>query len=176
MDHFAATMNTLQSISAKELTKTPFSTSDNLFLQQLVEFDYVGKRTYTGWYPRLFYQPGSEYVPPNYSTNTRETGDEKGSDYWDALVTTVHTDLPDLILGDPGSILHEAIGNVQMMFIAVDNGPGDLAMYAGPVLSHYEFELDANTRLTDAQWKTQVTNNIIPAAPEWTKGYLVPKP
>jgi hypothetical protein len=176
MDHFAATMNTLQSISAKELTKTPFSTSDNLFLQQLVEFDYVGKRTYTGWYPRLFYQPGSEYVPPNYSTNTRETGDEKGSDYWDALVTTVHTDLPDLILGDPGSILHEAIGNVQMMFIAVDNGPGDLAMYAGPALSHYEFELDANTRLTDAQWKTQVTNNIIPAAPEWTKGYLVPKP
>jgi hypothetical protein len=92
------------------------------------------------------------------------------------LVTTVHTDAPDATVGDPGSILHQAVGNVQMMFIAVDNGPGDLAVYGAPVLSHYEFELAPTTRLTDAEWKTQITNNIIPPAPEWTRGYLVPKP
>jgi hypothetical protein len=91
-------------------------------------------------------------------------------------VTTVHTDSPDVVVGDPGSILHQAVGNVQMMFIAVDNGPGDLAVYAGPLLSHYEFELGPTTRLTDAEWKTQITNNITPPAPEWTRGYLVPKP
>jgi len=178
VDHFVATMETLRSISEKELSKTPFSATDNLFLQRLVEFDYVGKRTYTGWYPNLFYQPGREYVPPRFDPNggTQDTGDEKGSDYWDALVTTVHTDPPDVVLGDPGSILHQAVGNVQMLFVAVDNGPGDLAVYAGPVLSHYEFELGPNTRLTDAEWKSQVTNNIIPPAPEWTRGYLVPKP
>ena len=106
----------------------------------------------------------------------KDTGDEKGSDYWDALVTTVHTDSPDAMVGDPGSILHEAVGNVQFMLIAVDCGPGDLAVYGAPVLSHYEFELGPTTRLTDAQWKSQVTNNIIPPAPDWTKGYLVPKP
>lgn len=178
IDRFVTTMETLRSISEKELSKTPFSAADNLFFQHLVEFDYVGKRTYTGWYPMLFYQPGSEIVPPNPNGDfgSQDTGDEKGSDYWDALVTTVHTDSPDAFVGDPGSILHEAVGNVQMMFIAVDNGPGDLAVYAAPVLSHYEFELGPTTRLTDAEWKTQVTNNIIPPAPDWTKSYLVPKP
>lgn len=177
-DHFISTMDTLRSISEKELSKTPFSAADNLFFQQLVEFDYVGKRTYTGWYPKLFYQPGSEIVPDNINGGfgTEDTGDEKGSDFWDALVTTVHTDSPDAFVGDPGSILHQAVGNVQMLFIAVDNGPGDLAVYAGPVLSHYEFEMDANTRLTDTQWKTNVLNNAIPPAPEWTRSYLVPKP
>lgn len=175
VDHFIATTDTLRSLSEKELSKTPFSADDILFIQRLVEFDYVGKRTYTGWYPKLFYQPGRDYVPWTPDQN-QDTGDEKGSDYWDALVTTVHTDAPDANVGDPGSILHETVGNVQMMFIAVDNGPGDLAVYAGPVLSHYEFELGPNTRLTDAEWKTQVTNNIIPPAPDWTRGYLVPKP
>ena len=176
IDHFTNTMETLRSISEKELTRTPFSAADNQFLQRLVEFDYVGRRTYTGWYPKLFYQPGREYVPYNFQSTIQDAGDEKGSDYWDSLVTTVHTDPPDATVGDPGSILHQAVGNVQMLFVAVDNGPGDLAVYAGPVLSHYEFELGPNTRLTDAQWKSQVTNNIIPPAPEWTRGYLVPKP
>ena len=55
-------------------------------------------------------------------------------------------------------------------------GPGDLAVYGAPVLSHYEFEMDAVTRLTDTQWKTNVLNNAIPPAPEWTQSYLVPKP
>lgn len=177
VDHFIATTETLRAIAEKELSKTPFSTTDNTFLQQLVEFDYVGKRTYTGWYPRLFYQPGSEIVPPNNNSGgSQDTGDEKGSDYWDPLVTTVHTDSPDAFVGDPGGILHQAVGNVQFMLIAVDNGPGDLAVYGAPVLSHYEFEMDANTRLTDTQWKTNVLNNTIPAAPEWTRSYLVPKP
>jgi hypothetical protein len=174
MDRFTNTMETLRALSEKELSKTPFSPADTLFLQHLVEFDYTGRRTYSGWYPSLFYQPGSEYVPTTPDAN-QDSGDEKGSDYWDALVTTVHTDPPDLLVGDPGSILHEAVGNVQFMLIAVDNGPGDLAVYGAPVLSHYEFELGPSTRLTDAQWRGQVTNNIIPPAPDWTKGYWVPK-
>ncbi|HXI70293.1 MAG TPA: DUF3160 domain-containing protein [Verrucomicrobiae bacterium] len=175
IDRYTNTMDTLRAISEKELSKTPFSAADNLFFQHLVEFNYVGKRTYTGWYPNLFYQPGSEYVPYNSQTGNGDSGDEKGSDFWDPLVTTVHTDSPDPLVGDPGSILHEAVGNVQFMLIAVDNGPGDLAVYGAPVLSHYEFELGPTTRLTDAEWKGQVTNNIIPAAPDWTKAYLVPK-
>jgi hypothetical protein len=60
--------------------------------------------------------------------------------------------------------------------IAVDSGPGDLAVYAGPVLSHYEFETGPTTRLTDDQWKAEVTNDTLPPAPDWTQSYLVPKP
>jgi hypothetical protein len=176
MDHFTNVMATLRSISEKELSRTSLSAADTQFLQHLVEFDYVGRRTYGGWYPYLFYRPGSEYIPPDYQSAQIDSGDEKGSDYWDALVTTVHTDSPDALVGDPGSILHEAVGNVQFMLIAVDCGPGDLAVYGAPVLSHYEFELGPTTRLADDEWKSQITNNALPLAPEWTKAYLVPKP
>src|SRR5262249_54998094 len=114
MDRYTNTMETLRALSEKELSKTVFSTNDTQFIQHLVEFDYVGRRTYTGWYPNLFYHPGSEYVPWTPDFN-QDSGDEKGSDFWDPLVTTVHTDSSDAIVGDPGSILHEAVGNVQFM-------------------------------------------------------------
>ncbi|MBP7826763.1 MAG: DUF3160 domain-containing protein, partial [Verrucomicrobia bacterium] len=104
------------------------------------------------------------------------SGDNEGSDYWDALVTDVHTDPPDQLTPDPGSILHEGIGNVQMLWIAVDCGPDDRAVYAGPVLSHYEFELRPTTRLTDAEWKDRVRAGLLPPQPEWTRSYLVPNP
>jgi hypothetical protein len=176
MDQFLNTTETLRAISEKELSKTPHSAAESLFLQQLVEFDYLGARTYTGWYPALFYEPGSQYIPPNYQSWSEVTGDNEGSDYWDALVTDVHTDPPDIATPDPGSILHEGVGNVQLLMIAVDCGPGDMAVYAGPVLSHYEFELGPTTRKTDSQWKADVRAGNIPPQPDWTRGYLVPKP
>jgi hypothetical protein len=176
MDHFTSTTDTLRAISEKELAKTPLSASENLFLQRLVEFDYLGRRTYSGWYPALFYETGSQYIPPDLQNWIEPTGDNHGSDYWDALVTDVHTDPPDILTPDPGSILHEGIGNVQLLMIAVDCGPGDIAVYAGPVLSHYEFELGPTMRLTDSQWKDQVRAGTLPPQPEWTRGYLVPKP
>jgi len=175
MDQFLGTTETLRGISEKELARTPLSAEERLFLQHLVEFDYTGARTYTGWYPALFYTPGSQYMR-YYGSVIRLIGDDQGSDYWDALVTDVHTDLPDDIVGDPGSILHEGVGNVQLLMIAVDCGPGDRAVYAGPVLSHYEFELGPTTRMTDSQWKSEVSAGTFPPQPDWTRGYLVPYP
>jgi hypothetical protein len=174
MDQFLSTTDTLRAISEKELTKTSLSAAENLFLQHLVELDYLGRRTYTGWYPQLFYQPGSQYIPPNYQS--QRTGDNEGSDYWDPLVTDVHTDPTDPIVGDPGSILHEGVGNVNLLMISVDCGAGDRAVYAGPVLSHYEFELGPTTRQTDEEWKSKVSSGNLPPQPDWTRGYLVPYP
>ena len=176
MDQFLETTAILRSISEKELAKTALSNNETSFLQHIVETDYIGARNYTGWYPALFYQPGSEYVPWNWQSGDKPTGDDQGSDYWDALVTDVHTDLPDPIVRDPGSILHQGIGNVQLLFIAVDCGPGDRAVYAGPVLSHYEFELGPTTRMTDSEWKAKVTARDLPPQPDWTRSYLVPSP
>ncbi len=176
MDQFLNTTDTLRAISEKELSKTSLFAQESLFLQHLVEFTYYGARTYTGWYPALFYEPGSQYIPPDYQTGNEPTGDDQGSDYWDALVTDVHTDPEDPIVGDPGSILHEGVGNVHLLMIAVDYGPGDTAVYAGPVLSHYEFELGPTTRMTDSQWKSQVSAGTLPPQPDWTRGYLVPRP
>jgi len=75
---------------------------------------------------------------------------------------------------DPkGGVLHEGVGDVDLMLIAIDNGP-DRMVYAGPTMSHYEFTMEGTTRLTDFYWGWRV----LPATerPEWTRDYLVPKP
>ncbi len=84
----------------------------------------------------------------------------------------VHTDLPSPDVGDPGSVLHQGVGNVDLLMIAIDNG-SDRMVYAGPVLSHYEFEiLGAPTRKSDSEWKSE--SSKWPNPPEWTSNYLVP--
>jgi hypothetical protein len=96
-------------------------------------------------------------------------------DRWDPLVTDVHTDPPEPLVSDPGSILHEGVGNVHLIMLAVDCADG-ATVYAGPVLSHYEFELGPTTRETDDQWKSNVRAQSLPGQPDWTRSYLVPGP
>jgi hypothetical protein len=169
LDNFAAKMSVLQGIAEKELSRLPLTASEITFLQNLIEDHqiYGGIRYFTGWYPTLFYANV-------HQVSAYQNGE--GPDKWDALVTDVHTDTFDLIRGDPGSVLHEAVGNVHLLMIAVDCGPGDRAVYAGPVLSHYEFELGPDTRMTDSEWKSVVQARNLPPQPDWTRGYLVPSP
>jgi len=171
LDNFSSKMNVLQGISEKELARQPLTTNEITFLQNLIEDQlfYAGFRFYTGWYPHLFYANVHQELPWFYLNG-------EGSDKWDALVTDVHTDTFDLIRGDPGGVLHEAVGNVHLLMIAVDCGPGDVAVYAGPVLSHYEFELGPDTRMTDSEWQALFWPGPLPPQPEWTRGYLVPSP
>jgi hypothetical protein len=163
--NFIEQMQTLRSLSEKELASLPFSIEDDEFVRSVVEwvYTYIGKRQYTGWYPGLFYQP---------TASGFAFQEDDGCGKWDPMVTDVHTDVPDPVVGDPGAIIHEAVGNVNLMTIAVDNGP-DRTVYAGPVFSYYEFEMPINTRMTDAEWQHRLTTSP-PPLPEWTSGYLVP--
>jgi hypothetical protein len=78
---------------------------------------------------------------------------------------------PDV--GDPGSVLHEGVGSVDLLMIAVDNGQ-DKMVYAGPVLSHYEFEMPGVSRKSDSEWQQDFEKERLPPRPDWTKSYLVP--
>ena len=170
MDQFIATAGTLQSISEKELSHTELAAEEVTFLENVIEDQtaYVsGFRKYTGWYPALFYRPARQFG---------DWGLGQGSDFSDPLVTDVHTDTFDAVHGDPGSILHEGVGNVYMAFVVADCGGTNLTMYAGPVLSHYEFELGPTTRMTDSQWQANVLAGVLPPQPDWTRGFLVPYP
>lgn len=165
LDNFAAQMTTLRDISAKELSRQVLTSNETFFIQSLIEnpFQYGSVRSYSGWYPTLFYYNARalrSLISP--------------CDMWDALVTDVHTDPTDIIVGDPGSILHEGVGTVHLLMIAVNWGPNDAAVYAGPVMSHYEFELGPATRETDSQWKSDLRAGIQPPQPDWTRGYLIP--
>ena len=166
LDNFAARMTTLRDISVKELSRQLLSSNEVYFIQSLIEnpSGYSSARTYSGWYPGLYYN----------NARAARSGAYSNSDNWDALVTDVHTDPEDLDVGDPGSILHEGVGTVHLLMLAVNYGPGDAAVYAGPVMSHYEFVLGPTTRKTDSLWKSEIRAGNQPPQPDWTKSYLVP--
>ena len=171
LNKFGATLQTLLDIARKQEKQEALSDEQRNFLKDMVEIipDYVGQRTYSGWYPKLFYpSDGSPWG------GTLPTGHI--SDAWDPLVTDVHTDFPDLIHGDPGTILMEGVGNVAMMLVAIDCEDGESRIYAGPTYTHYEFTSGTGKfdRMTDEQWKQKVKANDLPPQPEWTEDFFVP--
>ena len=137
-----------------------------------------GPLIYSGWYPNLFYRA-------IHWTDDQEFHRAYGAGAFDALVADVHTDVPcDVCGGDPGCVLHEAVGRVNLLMIAVDNGP-DRFVCAGPVLSHYEIAvLGAPRRLSDEEWRGIIANNFPSdlgarrieglSPPVWTRSYLLP--
>lgn len=168
LDAFIATLTRLREISRKELSGEEFSAEDLEFLDGAMErrAGYgIGERSYSGWYPSLFYRNIRQQFP--YGTN-------QGSDYWDAIATDVHTAVPDPAFGFDGMVLHEAVGNVHLAMLAVNCRDGARNVYAGPVMSYYEFQRGPTTRLTDAQWKAEIRNVGLPPSPDWTRSYLVP--
>ena len=118
-----------------------------------------GTRRFDGWYPKLFYKNIYDEV-------------DLGADKFDAIVTDVHTDFPDVISGDPGTVLHQ--GGVHFLLIAIERENERKAIYGGPVLSYYEFDTGENIeRRTNEAWQEQLLRTSI--SPEsWTGGYLVP--
>ena len=65
---------------------------------------------------------------------------------------------------------------MDLLFIAINNRP-DRMMYAGPVLSHYEYFLPGPNlqRLTDEEWTSLLSTAHRPDRPDWTRSYLVPR-
>jgi hypothetical protein len=154
--NFAQQLAILKGIAVKELAQQQLTKEETTFLRTIVEITEQGSgdRTYSGWYPGLFYK------------------ERKDSDQWDAIVADVHTDVPEPQVGDPGSVLHEGVGNVDLLMLAVDNGE-DKMVYAGPVLSHYEFEMPGVSRKSDDEWQQDVEAGNLPPRPDWTNSYLV---
>lgn len=165
--NFGNCMGMLSGMATHELAKRPFTDQEVEFIKNLADAttNYTGARQYTGWYPQLFYK--NVFAGTDFHRHA-------GCDYPDGLIVDVHTDAPDPIVGDPGVVIHEAVGKVNMMLIAIDNG-ADRTVYAGPVLSHYEFEEPFPKRLTDEEWKARYNSSTMPPPPEWTRSYLVPK-
>lgn len=162
--HFAEVSSVLRAISERELAGLPLDASQKQFLEEVVDMKsgYGGMRTYRGWYPSLF------------------LGGAVHSDVWDALVADVHMDPPDPVTGDPGSVLYEAVGDVDLMVVAVNSGD-QKAVYAGPLMSWYEFTRPFGHRLTDNDWQDWVRScrelseacKPLPKRSEFTSEYMV---
>lgn len=176
LSRFAATCGTLRDMAEKELHQQPFNDSENALVDNWVEtlLQYSGELEFTGIYPQLFFRgtegklpleaapPTVSVIPPPHDCNQ---ADELVAD----VLTAGFSD-PD---GDPGGVLHEGVGAVNLLIIAVDNGP-DRMVYAGPVFSFYEFEKPLGVRMTDEEWKAVVNSPGRPTPPPWTAEYLMP--
>ena len=157
LKNFARQAQILKGIAEKELAQQRLSGEELKFLKEVIQTarEGSGSTKYGGWYPGLFYKG------------------RKDSGMWDAVVADVHTDPPATLVGDPGCVLHQGVGNVDLLMIAVDSGE-DRMVYAGPVLSHYEFEVPGVARQSDAEWRKGVREGKLPPRPEWTRSYLIP--
>ena len=182
--NFAATVARLEVLVLKEEAQECFTAEDARFVDGLIEGPggFGGckrpSRLYDGWYPSLFYRTV-------YWTDAADFLMNYSSGAFDALVADVHTDLPCGDCGDPGSVLHEAVGRVNLLMMAVDNGHARF-ICAGPVLSHYEFEVVGEPRrFSDEEWRAALNNDLpvdVPASrieglspPPWTRSYLAPR-
>jgi hypothetical protein len=160
--NFAAQMERLKAVAEKQLRQKELTADERKVLEDVMQIGHQSdggsgtRPKYTGWYPALFYRGPEDCMK------------------WDALVADVHTDVPSLVVhGDPGCVLHQGVGGVDLMVIAIDNGK-DRVAYVGPTLSHFEFEMPGVARKTDAEWKADLIGGRCPPRPEWTRGYLVP--
>jgi hypothetical protein len=154
--NFARQVARLKEIAEKELAGKNLSAAETTFLEDTVQLARAsGFAGYDGWYPGLFYR------------GHRDCEDQE------FFVADVHTDPPSSMDGDPGCVLHQGVGNVDLLVLAVDSG-SDQMVYAGPVLSHYEFEMAGVTRKSDGEWREDFTGHKVPPRPDWTKRYLVP--
>lgn len=158
---FAAQMGRLKAVAAKQLARQELTADERTVLEDVMQIGHqrAGSGSvpkYTGWYPALFYRGPEDCVK------------------WDALVADVHTDVPTPDHGDPGCVLHQGVGGADLLVVAIDSG-ADRLVYAGPTLSHYEFELPGVARKTDKEWKTDLLDGKVPSRPDWTRAYLVPE-
>jgi Protein of unknown function (DUF3160) len=154
--NFARQVGLIRSVCEKQLAQRELTAEEKKVLQDVVQIQHgSGFTRYNGWYPKLFYK------------GTPDSGK------WDAIVADVHTDVPAPALGDPGCVLTQGVGNVDLLVVAIDNGK-DRVVYAGPVLSHYEFEMPGVTRKSDSEWRKDIIEGKLPPRPSWTRSYLVP--
>jgi hypothetical protein len=176
LNRFAANAATLKTLAEKELKQEPFTVEETSFVENLVELpQFYGTRRYTGWYPLLYYGAQEGYDSFSASLSGPDgTRAEYIPDYRKsiALVTDVLTAPPDPVVGDPGAVQHQGVGNVFFMMLAVDNGP-DRMVYGGPVFSHYEFDVPGVRRLTDAEWQSQLDAGTEPERPDWTSSWMI---
>jgi hypothetical protein len=157
---FATQMGKLKVVARKQLEQEELTADEKKVLEDVMQighqpFGSGSQPKYTGWYPALFYRDPKDCVK------------------WDALVADIHTDPPCPAPGDPGCVLHQGVGNVDLIVIAIDNGK-DRVVYVGPTLSHYEFEMPGVARKTDKEWKADLLDGKVPSRPDYTRGYLVP--
>ncbi len=161
--HLATVADQLQTLAEKELRLEPFSPEEEAFLKQIAVYrpNSFYSPQWTGWYPELFLESGTGFQVAR-------------KDKSPALIADIHTNPGDGLLHPP-SVLHVATGPVAVIIFIADTDEGP-TMYVGPVFTYFEVVTTGFlfTRLTDEDWRRQLSTGSYPAAPAWTGSFRVP--
>ncbi len=151
--------NTLKTISEKELSKEPLTSSEVNFIKHIAYLETgCGGENELGWYLDTI-----KYI--TYHANT--TSD---SACIADVATFSGTMFPKPI---PPKVLHVGTGYVDAVVVLYPSLNGTLVAAVGPVFSYYEFALDGVEgeqlpRLNDDQWKEMLeTEDVTNLHPYW---------
>ena len=160
----------LKAIAENQFSGAGRTAEMTTFIRSLVENEgeaYGGDRNYSGWFPNLYYQSSLE---------SQDGWVDHRSATWNPVVADVHTDSVDIrCTGDPGGVLHEGVGYTQFILVAVQHPDGSSCVFGGPVMTHYEFITDRDTRLNDDAWELILRRNDHPEPASWKRSFLVPE-
>lgn len=150
-------MDTLGTISQKELDNIPLTLDEDLYLKRLIYNQDIGSGTppFGGWYARLFFD------------------DPMGQDGLlkkDQIVADIHTIPTNCGGGFVGWVKHVGIGPINLgVFIATNSDNQNIA-YIGPFLSYYDYTTTNFLRLTDQEWESTYLQSAL--RPNWVNIYL----
>ncbi|NMB80513.1 MAG: DUF3160 domain-containing protein [Ignavibacteria bacterium] len=148
-------MDTLHSVSVKELTGIEFTLAEKSFLKKvLYKIDGCGKNV-TGWYPKLLFD-----VP-----GLLEFGDKR-----DYIVADFHTAPSDEYGALVGYVKHAGTGPINLMIVTTELPGVGMVAFAGPVYSYYEYTTLNFKRLNDDEWKSTYLSKA--NRPDWVNVYL----
>jgi len=135
------TMDTLGSISRKELLNAPLSLAERDFLKRMLRQVTIGCITgnFDGWYPRLYY--ADQYEMGGFLES-------------DLVVADVHTCPADAGGFIVGWVLHGGTGPINLGVWITNKPGGGPHAYIGPVMSYYEHVSTNFRRLSDEEWRT----------------------
>ncbi len=149
--YLGAIADTLGGIARKELTGTPLSEREKLFLKTMIYSVPEGCGvSLMGWYPRLYYS---------------------GLQKKDLIIADIHT-APTDPSGDPvGWVLHVGTGPLNLAVIVAPLADGTPSAFIGPVSSYYEYLAINFKRLTDEEW-VSMYNTSPSLRPSFVNSYL----
>lgn len=150
--YFSSVMDTIQTISEKELAHQALTETEKLFARQILyTLPNCGLET-DGWFQKLIYGFLAEEPV-------------------DIVVADVHTTPTDAQGNIIGWVLHAGTGLLNMGVFVVPDKNGLNTAYIGTVLSYHEHEQTNFERLTDESWKRGILADSYPR-PTWTNTYL----
>jgi len=152
---FSNIMDTLHTISVKELSGLEFSNEEKTFLKRvLYSITSCGDHV-NGWYPELLFD-----VP-----NLLEWSDKR-----DYIVADIHTAPSDEYGNVVGYVKHSGTGPINLMIVTTVLPGVGMVAFAGPVYSYYEYTTINFQRLNDDEWKNTYLSKSV--RPDWVNVYL----